>query len=236
MKIIKEAVDLSKVKYDKIEKIKSKDDMVLAWHGTNSFWCLWFCLYGVDATIEPPTKTLGRGNSITGFSKIKTSGLFISASKTPGFEHYLVFELKPSEIGVSIEMEELGYTEKDNLKTLKLGDAILIKKITPKRIVKIFSKGKEYTRKEFISLFPDPKKYLEELYKVNMYDDGNPLRRKATLNFFIDDFKRGLKNGEKVEDLIETTKDLIKYKDYENFGLTLLDMQEILKFLNNKIK
>lgn len=229
-----EASDILYFNDEQLKKTKDNDSMVIAYHGTNLFWCLWFCLYGVDATVEPPTKTLGRGSLVTGFSKIKTKGLFISAEKISGFDNYVVFELKPSEVGVSLEMEELGYSQKDNLKTLQLCDAILIKKIPAKRIVKVVSKGKEYTRKNFVSLFPNPKKYLNDNYKTNMYDNGHPLRKTATLNFFIDELKESIKNGENIKNLKADLEDMIKYKDYVAIGLSLLDMELILNFLEKR--
>ena len=131
-------------------------------------------------------------------------------------------------------MEELGYSQEDNLKTLQLGDAILIKKIPAKRIIKVVSKGKEYTRKNFVYLFQNPKKYLNDNYKTNMYDNENPLRKTATLNFFIDEFKELIKNGENIKNLKTDLEDMIKHKDYVAIGLSLSDMEFVLNFLEKR--
>ena len=88
-----EAKDISNIDpfSSKLIEIQNKDELVKCWHGTNTFWTLWFCTKGISGDIDPPTKTLGRGNMNTGFSKIKTHGLFVSANQTFGFLQYILF-------------------------------------------------------------------------------------------------------------------------------------------------
>jgi len=222
-----------------LQTIQSKDDLVYAWHGTNTFWCLYFCMYGVDADVEPPTKTLGRGSMSTGFSKIKSNGLFVSAEKTSGFLHYVKFEVKPSELGISLEMAERGHKEEDVLTTLVLGDCIIIEPLKSKRIAEIVSNNVSYSREEFISLFPDPKKYLRDNYKVNFYNDDNPIRRKFMKQMLIDELKDEINSAYfRKEDILYFIKDLNRSSDTQlimTYGLHRKDADDIIDWLESKL-
>ena len=211
-----------------LDQITAKDDLVIAVHGTNTFWALWFCLYGVDADIEPPMKTLGRGNMQTGFSKIKDSGLFVSADYTSGFRTYVYFEVKSSELGISLEMAEGGFVEGQELYTLVVGDCIIDKWIPAKRINKIRDNNKEYSRKEFMATFPDPDKYISANYDSNTYS-GTPLIMKYMKNDIYKEIKQM-----PVDDAIEAVNDSIKYNDYNTWGMTEEDMYQLLDILNKK--
>ena len=212
----------------KLELIRAKDDLVIAVHGTNTFWALWFCLYGVDADIEPPTKTLGRGNMQTGFTKIKSSGLFVSAEKTSGFRTHVYFEVKPSELGISLEMAEGGYEESEELYTLIIGDCLIDKFLHAKRINKIIDNNIEYSRKSFMAKFPDPEKYISANQDSNTYS-GTPLIKKWQKN----DMYRELKSMS-VDYAIEVTLDGIKFKDWDTWGITEDEMYQVLDWLQKK--
>lgn len=212
---LREALNVKTASMETLNKTSETDSLVTAWHGTNAFWTLWFCLYGIDATIAPPTKALGRGNDIDGYSLIKDPGLYVSAARTSGFTHYVCLDVKPSELAISYEMKELGY--ENVLQTLKSGDCIVSAKLPAKRIVKVRANNQEYSRAEFIATFPDPLKYLQELHSVNMYhQDDNVLLHRASLNFMFRDFKDNCKSLDEVNSALD---DAIRFKDYLAWGL-----------------
>jgi len=240
-----EAIDLSKFDkhkasvwallgepYPKLQTIIDKDDLVIAVHGTYEYWALWFCLYGVDTTVEPPTKTLGRGNMQSGFSKIKTKGLFVSADKTSGFMTQVFFQVKPSELGMSLEMLELGHKKGQELYALIAGDCLIIKPIPAKRILKIRHNNKEYTRQEFIKLFPNPYDFIDQNANDKMYSH-TPLKRKQMINYLYRYFKKRIEAG-KLDQVIKGIKDSIKHSDFETWDVTKRDVEDMLKWAENK--
>jgi len=238
----KEAKELKRTDARKpfLQNIIDKNDMVYAWHGTNTFWTLYFCLNGVDANIEPPTKTLGRGNELTGFNKIKTKGLFVSAERTSGFLQYVQFEVKPSELSISVEMAERGQTEADVLNTLCVGDCIIVEPLKANRIVKVRSNNKEYSRKEFIALFPDPQQYLSDNYSGNFYNDDNSLRRKFMKQRLYTELKAELSLTDNKENMIKEYADSFKAdikrgSTLSIYGITKEETNEIIIWLEGQL-
>jgi hypothetical protein len=245
MLCINEATDLSSIPrsaanaiiidkpISKLEKIRAKDDLVIAVHGTYEYWALWFCVYGLDTTVEPPTKTLGRGNMASGFSKIKSNGLFVAADKTSGFMTHVYFEVKPSELGISLEMAELGYKEGQELYTLIIGDCLIAKPLPAKRVNKVRHNNKEYTRQEFIKLFPDPKGFLRTNASNKMYSD-TPLKNKMMLNNIYQHYKKRFKRGDSVEKIKASVEDALKHGDYETWGFSKKDLLKLLAWVESK--
>ena len=237
MRYLKEAKDLSHYQIfdDKLRTIYQKDELVQAWHGTSMFWVLWFCMYGVDTTVEPPAKTLGRGTMETGFGKIDTKGLFVSASEMSGFRTLIQFEVKPSELGISLEMEQRGYKPDQVLNSLVAGDCIIVKDLPAKRIIQVKHNNEVFTRKEFIAKFPDPEQYLENEYRQNMLS-GTSLRSKYEKEIIYKEYKKELASGDMtIEEAIESINDAIQHNDLEFWGITEEDAQEILNWLKGKV-
>ena len=237
MRLLNEAKDLSRYQImdSKLNIIYQKDELVKAWHGTSMFWALWFCINGVDTDVEPPAKTLGRGSMETGFGKIDTKGLFVSADKTSGFRTLVQFEVKPSELGISMEMEQRGYKPEQVLNSLVAGDCIIVKNIPAKRIIQVRHNNDVYTRKEFIAKFPDPDQYLENEYRQNMLS-GTSLRSKFEKEIIYAEFKKELSSGSMtIQEAINSVEEAIKFNDLEFWGITEEDAREIIKWLEGKI-
>lgn len=234
MRRLNEATDIQKKRDSVLQSIQDKDDLVVAWHGTTHFWLVWFCLYGISADVEPPAKYLGRGNMTTGFTKIKDNGLYVSARKLSGFDSHIKLEVAPSELGISFEMKERGYTQETVLKTLQAGDCIIVKKLPAKRIVNIVYMGKVYSRKTFLDTIPDPYEFIDKNYKTQMYDNGNPLRLNADLNSLFMDIKKDFLRGKSPEEELVIIEDFIKHKDYQYSGISLEDSIKIRDWLITK--
>ncbi len=237
MRYLKEAKDLSRYQVfdDKLNNIYQKDELIQAWHGTSMFWALWFCMKGVDTTVEPPAKTLGRGSMETGFGKIDTKGLFVSADKTSGFRTLVQFEVKPSELGISMEMEQRGYKSEQVLDSLVAGDCIVVKDLPAKRVIQVRHNNEVFTRKEFIAKFPDPLQYLENEYRENMLS-GTSLRGKYEKEIIYSEYKKELASGSMtVQEAIDSISDAIKHNDLEFWGITQKDAEEILSWLKGKL-
>lgn len=228
-----EAIDVAKASKAELSRAKDEDLLVSAWHGTNAFWAVWFCVYGVDGTVAPPTKTLGRGNMSAGFSKIDDPGLYVSASRCPGFLHYVRVDVKPSELAISAEMAERGYT--DTLTTLKLGDCVIAKKLPAKRVTLVRSNNVELSREDFLKAFPDPVAYLKSLYSVNIYHrDDNVLFQRASLNFIFKELKDEIRSGMPYSEAVEFLRDAIETKTYAAWNVSEEDAKTMLDWALSK--
>ena len=250
IKIIREARDLSSMHHstvftDKVQQelnyIRQKDDLVKAWHGTNFFWCLYFCLYGIDGSVEPPTKTLGRGNMVSGFDRIKTNGLFLDTEEPTTFLHGVQIEVKPSELGISVETHQLGYTEGQELEALIIGDGLLIKPIPPRRIIKVVAEGDVYTRQEFIDLFDDPKEYIYQRYDDNTYNDDNVIRQRIQGEKLFDYVKDTVAinittgKGQSAQNLLDMLNNILEEKSYIQMDVSEDIIRKIIRWLEKRI-
>ena len=230
---LREAIDVSSLKKEDLLRVASGDLEVTAWHGTNAFWAVWFCVYGIDGTVTPPTKTLGRGNCGVGFSKISDPGLYVSAKRTPGFLHYVKVDVKPSELRVSQEMAERGHSSP--LEALKLGDCVISAKIPARRISIVKADGREMSRSDFLLLFPDPVRYLQSLYDVNMYhQDDNELLRRASVNFMFKEFRELADSGTSYLEIAETIEDMISHGDFHARNVPEEDARLMLDWARSK--
>lgn len=215
---------------DELKRIESANETIEAWHGTNKFWALWFCLYGIDGKASPPTKTLGRGSMAAGFTKIQDPGLYVSPRPLAGFPCQVALDVKPSELGLSVEMASLGYT--NALKALSLSECIVTKKLPPQRVTSVTMDGKKFGRKEFLRLFDDPIAYISENLDRNMYhSDDNELLKAAKLNILFSEFKQ---SGDSPEEMVAAIQDMIRHKDYVAFGLGEGDMLKLLDWAKAK--
>lgn len=233
MKSFKEAIDLSKsqlMSKDKIEDLINKDSTVIAYHGTSYYWALFLCFYGIDGDSPAPSKNLGQGNNQQGYKRIETSGLYISSIPLSSITNSLKIEVKPSELATPAEMEDKEISS--GLESLLLGEAIIVKKIPAKRIISVSINDKVYSRKEFLQLEEDPKKFLNINKDNNFYQSGDlTLLRKLEKNNLYDYLKKVIKSGTEIESLINSINTMIEYKDYEARGLTLKDIEEIKTWL-----
>lgn len=231
MSRIFEAKNVYGAKKEELALIKSSDALVEVWHGTNEFWALWFCVYGVDGTVTPPTKTLGRGSMSAGFSKITDPGLYVMGIPLAGFKCHVALDVRPSELEVSHEMKELGYS--DALGALaQRGECVVTVKLSPRRTVAIVVDGKRYGRKEFLARFDDPLNYLEEHLDGNMYHSGdNKLLKDAQLNRIFREFKN---SGESYAEIVEALQDMIRHKDYLTLDLEEEDFLTVLEWARAK--
>lgn len=224
------------IKGNNLDKMIANDEMIKVWHGTTYFWCVYMCVHGIDGTVPPPSVHLGKGNFVDGFGKkIDTSGLYVSPNKPTSFTNFVTIEVKPSELSETLEVSQLGYKDENVVKSLLRGEAKIVKRLPARRIVKVRSDNKDYTRQEFLNTVDDPREYLKkELINKTYKFEGEKLLRRQEKDELYKELKDYLKRNRDKEDLLKSLDEMIRTLKYTNTALTKEDILEVKKWLENK--
>ena len=219
-----------------LEKMVANDEMIKVWHGTTYFWCMYMCVNGIDGTIPPPSVHLGQGNYSEGFGKkINKNGLYVSPNKLSSFTNFVTIEVKPSELSETNEVSQLGYNDKNIIASLLRGESTITKRIPARRIVKVRSNNKDYTRQEFLSLEENPREYVRKNLQNKTYKfKGEKLMKRQEKTELYSHLKHVLKKGRDKDELMSILNDMEKDLKYSNSSLSKEDFVEIKKWLESK--